>query len=574
MRDQQALRSTLLHMDGAGYGAYKDIRGAWSFPGFTLHVDHVQGDPFAAPSRLRIQVPPDAAQLPHELWSTRSRKVALEDFLVRAVGKAISHCTRGGRGSGKSGRFSVVDHGVCVLSRTAMTVSQHGVEAIVSCGLPAAGRRVLGRQAAAMLLEELPHLVCEGMCWPNLQQSAAHAHVRCVEDADALREQLPAHGLVGFVARGAVLPRASGVSQRPLNKCVVPFDPAKSLSLSLQRPNGPPVLGMGIPAGVTLVVGGGYHGKSTLLSAVARGVYNHVPGDGREFVVSVPEAVTIRAEDGRSVCGTDISSYIDNLPGGGDTRRFTSENASGSTSQAANIAEALESGARALLVDEDTSATNFMIRDERMQRLVTKDKEPITPFVDRVGELYTRWGVSTVLVMGGTGDYFGVADTVVMMHEYRPYDVTAQARELAGTGRRDETARSVARPTERQVEDGSIRARDRRGRRVVRADHATLRLGNSSVDLTKLHQFVELGQVRAVGHILAWVAENIRFPVSVGDLLDWVDNRLEDEGLEGFLPARYGDIAQPRRFEVASVLNRLRGLKIRGAGADLSREER
>ncbi len=480
---------------------------------------------------------------------------------MRAVDRAIAVCTKGGRGSGKSGRFSVVEYGPCVLDRTAVRVDEECVEAIINCGLPAAGRRVLGRQAMAMLLEELPQVVRRALHWSNLPQDAVRAHVLCVEDAGALRGQLRSRGLVAFVASGAVLPRKSGVSQRPLTEGAVPFASPESLEVRLERPNGRPVAGMGLPEGVTLVIGGGYHGKSTLLSAVARGAYDHVPGDGREFVVAVPEAVVIRAEDGRRVCGTDISSFIGELPGGQNTVRFRSENASGSTSQAANIAEALEAGARTLLVDEDTSATNFMIRDARMRRLVSKDKEPITPFVDRVRELYDELGVSTVLVMGGSGDYFGVADTVIMMHEYRPRDVTSRAKSLAGEPRRPETAQPLAQPQPRRVQPLSLNARDRRGKRIVRADHATLRLGNSRVDLTKLHQFVELSQVRAAGHILAWAAENLRGPVTVSELVDRVEQRLAAVGLEGFLPVRYGDLARPRRFEIVCVLNRAQALE-------------
>jgi len=564
MRDQQALRSTLQRIDGVGYGAYKDIRGEWRFEDFALHVDHVQGDPFAAPSRLRIAVPTEVAAFPRALWSNPSRKTGLEDYLVRAVDRAIVRCSKGSRGSGKSGRFSVAEYGPCVLRRTAMRVGEDGVEAVISCGLPAAGRRVLGKQATAMLLEELPQVVAQGLRWSSLVQDDVYAHVRCTEDADALRAQLRSRGLVGFVNRGAVLPRASGISQRPLTKGAVPFTPPESLELTLERPNGPPVSGMGVPEGVTLVVGGGYHGKSTLLTAMAQGVYNHVPSDGREFVVTVPGAVVIRAEDGRSVSGTDISGFIGELPGGQDTARFHSENSSGSTSQAANIAEALEAGASALLVDEDTSATNFMIRDARMQQLVSKDKEPITPFVDRVRELYESLGVSTVLVMGGSGDYFGAADTVIMMHEYRPHDVTTQARRLADDQRRAELAEPMAGPRPRRVVPDSLSARDRRGKRVVRADHATLRVGKERVDLTKLHQFVELNQVRAVGHILAWIADNASETVEIHELLERVEKRLARQGLEGFVPARYGDLAEPRRFEVAFVLNRLRSLRTSG----------
>ena len=181
-----------------------------------------------------------------------------------------------------------------------------------------------------------------------------------------------------------LLPRRSGVDDRPLEGGgVVPFRSPESLRVVLQAPNAGSVPGMGVPVGVTLVVGGGFHGKSTLLRALEAGVYNHRPGDGRERVVSDPDTVKVRAEDGRAVAGVDISAFIDGLPLGQDTHHFTTPNASGSTSQAATIVEALESGAHALLVDEDTSATNFMLRDRRMQSLVPKDAEPITPFQPR-----------------------------------------------------------------------------------------------------------------------------------------------------------------------------------------------
>ena len=184
------------------------------------------------------------------------------------------------------------------------------------------------------------------------------------------------------------------------------------------------------PRVLTLIVGGGYHGKSTLLQAIERGVYNHIYGDGREWVVTDPTAVKIRAEDGRRIENVDISSFIHNPPLNKNTEEFSTENASGSTSQAANIVEAVEAGTQLILFDEDTSATNFMIRDERMQRLVSNEKEPITPFIDRVRELYEDHNISTIMVMGGSGDYFEVADTVIMMDNYLPEDVTMDAKKI------------------------------------------------------------------------------------------------------------------------------------------------
>jgi len=315
-------------------------------------------------------------------------------------------------------------------------------------------------------------------------------------------------------------------------------------------------------------VGGGYHGKSTLLSALAQGVYNHIPGDGREYVVTRREAVVIRAEDGRFVCGVDISPFIDNLPNGTDTRNFSTQNASGSTSQAANIMEALEAGAKVLLVDEDTSATNFMIRDERMQELVAKEKEPITPFLDKVKPLFRDYGVSSILVMGGSGDYFEVADTVIMMDAYRPVDVTERAKEIVRKHplkRRPEGGEHFGPIPKRILDLSSIRARTPRGKLKIRATKMALQLGNSVIDLSRIHQIAEVPQARAIGYILAYISENARrfMGKPLVEILDEVERTLEREGLWPFLPARYGDLAAPRRFELAFALNRLRTLRLR-----------
>ncbi len=567
MRDHRELGALLRRLDGKGYGAYKELRGSWQFPGFVLHIDHVQGDPFAAPSRLRVQVPGEVAGLPPELFRNRPRRIALEDFLVRALARAIPEVTKGSRGSGHSGRFSVVDFGQCILPRTAVRISEEAVEAVLAAGLLAAGRCILGREAEAMLLSELPELVRRALLYKSLDPQAVKRHVECGEDAEALRGQLPERGLVAFVAEGSILPRESGVSDRPLRRGAIPFVPPPSLSVTLERPNSGPIRGMGIPEGVTLIVGGGYHGKSTLLSALAQGVYNHIPGDGREYVVTRREAVVIRAEDGRFVCGVDISAFISNLPTGVDTSSFSTQNASGSTSQAANIVEALEVGAKVLLVDEDTSATNFMIRDERMQALVAKDKEPITPFIDRVRQLHAELGVSTVLVMGGSGDYFEVADTVIMMDAYRPFDVTERAKEIVREYplRRRPEGGPLRSPRTRRPELGSIKPRTPRGKLKVQAGRLALRLGNQTVDLSRLSQFAEVPQIRAVGYLLAWLAEHgqeLRSDGTVGGLLSALERAVEEGGLEAFLPARYGDLAAPRRFEVAAALNRLRTLRI------------
>lgn len=567
MRDRHQLAALLRRLHGKGYGAYESLKGAWRFPEFVLFVDHVQGDPFATPSRLRVRVPMDVAGIPKEFYRNKPRKTALEDFLLRALAARIPRITKGSRGSGYSGRFSVVSFGQCILHRTAVWVTEDYVEAILSVGLPALGRRILGHDAAEMLLLELPELVRQALNFASLDKGKLWEHVACGEDAEALREQLSSRGLVAFVAEGAVLPRESGVSDRPLQVGAVPFRSPPSLTVALDRPNRGPIRGMGIPEGVTLIVGGGYHGKSTLLSALAQGVYNHIPGDGREYVVTRSDAVVIRAEDGRFVCGVDISPFISNLPNGADTKSFHTQNASGSTSQAANIMEALEVGAKVLLVDEDTSATNFMIRDERMQELVAKDKEPITPFLDKVRLLYQEHGVSSILVMGGSGDYFEVADFVIMMDAYQPYDVTDKAKEIVRrypSKRRPEGGDRFGDILRRVPDLSAIKARTSKGKLKVRASKMALQVGDSVIDLSRIHQIAEASQAKAIGYILAYLADNSRefSGKPLAEIMEHVERTIESEGLWPFLPARYGDLAAPRKFEVAFALNRLRSLRL------------
>lgn len=576
------LRRRLTRIDGRGYKAYKDIEGSYDFGPVELHIDHVQGDPFAAPSKLRLRVPHGHAAIPPALHSNRVRRLAMADFIARCVRSAISRCARGNRGTGKSGLITVDAGAQEVLERTALVVTPEWVEARIEAGLPASGRRVLAREAEAMLCNELPAIAEQAMTWRRLPRDDARRFVECVENAEHIRDQLDGLGLIAFVADGAILPRESGASDRPLPADqAIAFRSPDSLRVTVDLLN--PVAdvaessnrltGMGIAKGVTLIVGGGYHGKSTLLRAVERGVYPHIPGDGREYVVTNRDAVKIRAEDGRRVEQVDISPFVSDLPYGRSTAAFSSDDASGSTSQAANIMEALELGASALLLDEDTSATNFMVRDARMQALVHKEHEPITPFVDRVREVYDTLGVSTVLVMGGCGDYFDVADTVIMMRDYRPIDATVEARRVAqtlATTRRSEIAQPL-RPCRPRVPKADS-FDSSRGRREVKIDAKGLDLilyGSDPIDLRYIEQLVDASQTRAIGYAIHLAAQRFMDgSTALADVVEAVDRVLDENSLDLLAPFgrtghHPGNFARPRRYEIAAAINRLRTLRIR-----------
>ncbi|HUW81900.1 MAG TPA: ABC-ATPase domain-containing protein [Phycisphaerae bacterium] len=582
MRNSDDLRGVLSRIDGRGYKAYKDIAGSYEFGEFTLHIDHVQGDPFAAPSKVRVRVPQGRAGWPRELFANAPRCVGLADYIARRVDGAIRQVVHGRRGTGKSGLVAIDAGGQEVLERTAVVVTPEWVEARLEVGLPAAGRRVLARQAQTMLCVELPEIAQRSLLWAGTPQDEARRFVECVENHEHIRLQLDEMGLVAFVADGAILPRASGATDAPMpRKQAVAFASPESLQVTVDLAN--PVgegadargalTGMGIPKGVTLIVGGGYHGKSTLLKALERGVYPHIPGDGREYVVTGRDAVKIRAEDGRRVERVDISPFISDLPFGRDTRAFCTDDASGSTSQAANILEAVEVGAGVLLLDEDTSATNFMVRDARMQALVHKQHEPITPLLDRVREMYDALGVSTVLVMGGCGDYFDVADTVIMMRDYLPHDVTADARRIAGehaSGRRAETAGPIRRGTVRIPLAESFDAS--RGRREVRIDVRgidSIRFGTDPIDLRYVEQLVDASQTRAVGYAIHLATSRFMDgKATLRETVDAMEAFFDCERLDALDPLRRGErhpgnFARPRKYELAAAINRLRTVRMR-----------
>lgn len=561
------LRTTLDRIDRKGYGAYKDLRGSYELQGFTLHVDRVQRDPFAPPSLVRARTHDN--RFDPTLFENPVRRFAFEDFLARAVEHAIREVVRGDRGSGGSGRVEIQRTSQVVLPRTSIVVESGHVEARMAVGLPARGRTVDARAAHAVLLEELPEIVRRALAPGGVDEAAARRHVETVEDAEHLRGLLPSMGLVAFVADGSALPRESGASDRPLLEGTVPFESPGEFRVSVGLPNRGTVSGMGVPEGVTLVAGGGFHGKSTLLSALSLGIYDHVPGDGRELVVAREDAVKVRAEDGRSVAGVDISAMIGDLPGGRSTGDFSTTNASGSTSQAANIAEALEIGTSLLLVDEDTSATNFMVRDERMRELVRK--EPISPFIDLVRPLHRDLGVSTVVVVGGVGDYLDVADRVILLEDYRASDATAHAREVAAKfpprtplGAPGAPDDGMRRPRDRLLRPSSIDLRrGGRGRETARSKglHA-IELGRERVDLSSLEQLAEAGQTEAIARVLGGFAAG-GGSRAVAEVAAEALAGIRERGLDSLGPfeGHPGEVSLPRAQEIAAALNRVRALE-------------
>ncbi len=555
----ERLHQQLQQIKGRGYKAYKQLGGSYDFGPFQLSIDHVQGDPFAQPSRISIQICAAQHGIPADFWRSRIRKTALEDFLGRAIATAIRKHVKGHRGTGHSGEISIATNGQQVLRRNALLVDDKQIDARLLLALPGSGRSILADEAASMFFEELPKVVADGLRWADRSQTQMQQHIEQVEDQDFLREQLQAAGTVAFVADDSLLPRHSGIDDQPLVEGI-PFQSPPSLQQSFSLPNRGIISGMAIPHGVTLIVGGGYHGKSTLLQAIERGIYNHIPGDGRELVVTSPSAVKIRAEDHRVVNSVDISPFIGTLPGNRSTDVFSTDNASGSTSQAANIIEALECGCSCLLIDEDTSATNFMIRDTRMQQLVPDSQEPITPLLHRVRELYEKQGISTIIVTGGSGDYLSVADTVIMLDNYQSFDVTEKARQLAGPApQTNQPATTFDRQTLRQISLQTKPFPGQRATKILVREQRLLEYGRKRIDLSKVEQLLDAGQTEAIGRLLAYCHKiDPEQKAGLRQTLQQALDQVEQQGLDLLLPWKAGHLAQPRLYEVVAAANRIR----------------
>ena len=569
MKMAEELQRELCSINRKSYPAYKGLKGAYQFPDYQLFIEHVQGDPFAAPSALRIFVPHSKAKFPERYYWDKCSKVALQDALLRRFAEISAKFCYQAKGSGKSGVIQVSHCGQEVLERTACEITKEGIHIRFFVGFPANGRTINSGELEKILFVYLPKCVEMSLYHRKVPERETEQVICLKEDQRVIREELKKRGLIAFVANGSILPRQSGNSDLPM-KDAVPFQSPKSMEITIQLRHRGSITGMGIRKGITLIAGGGYHGKSTLLEALEKGVYDHIAGDGREFVITDDTAWKLRAEDGRKIKDVDISLFINHLPNGRNTRRFSTLDASGSTSQAANIIEAIEAKSQVLLIDEDTSATNFIVRDELMQRVIQKDKEPITPFLERARDLYEKAGISTILVVGSCGSYFYIADQIIQMDNYCPVDITEKTRKLLKEYKKpDCKAEGFVLPSEkRNISFGSsvVRRKNYRGTGMVE-EHEKLKvmgreslmLGKEQLDLRYLEQLADREQTQTLGYLLKYAKEQYSGKTTdLTALMESLIRKLEKEGIGSVsgqkeIPA---GMAMPRRQEIYACFNR------------------
>jgi predicted ABC-class ATPase len=559
------LRDKLIVSNGKGVQVYTTLAGAYRFERYELYLDQIRPDPVAPTCLARVRVDQAEAQVPRALWEAPDARVAVEDFLARCVREAIGRHGRT-RWSGRITPITIDAGGQEILPRTACTVGEDAVEARLTIALPAEGRKVLAKPAQALFFDDLPAVVEAGLVWAHLDDVAGRRHCETYLDYLALRRALPARGLVAFLADGSVLAREAGASGRPMRGGrAAALRAPDELAVTVELPHRGPVRGLGIRAGVTLITGGLASGKSTLLAAIAQGVYAHVPGDGRELVATVPDAVALRADPGRRVERVDVSAFVHALSPGVDVTALVTERSSGVLAMAAGVAEALELGTALLLVDEDESAIAFLARDPVMLELLPGAARALSPLVERVRALWETHGVSTVIATGALGEYLPVADTVIATDGFQPAAATARAREVAGAP--SPAGRPFELPAPRCPLPRGIGGVRGRGLRTEVRWRQSLSVGRDAVDLDGLPQLVDASQARAAGDAVLYAVERgyADGEASVAEIVDRTLAEVAAGGLRALTlhPEHAADYALPRRHEIAAVLNRLRSLQVR-----------
>jgi len=536
------LHQRLLKLHGKPYGVYKSMQGQYfNFGDFTLKFAHIQGDPHAQPSRIMLSAKMASLGFPEYLYCDQEKETALADFLLRQFTE-------------NSNNIGIVKAHSQIMQRNSLCIENGITRILASVNLPGEGRRIEGDKASELLIGTLSDWVTRAMYWNNVNKEKCEAHVQCLVNRNFLLTQLAEKKLAAFVPNGAVLPRESGVSEEPLQNAV-PFISPPELQVHLSLPSGEPITGMGIPCGVTVIAGGGFHGKSTLLHALEDAVYPHIPGDGRELIVIDRSATPIKTEEGRVVNGTDISSLVRELPLKGSTENFTTKNASGATSQATNLLEALELGVSTILIDEDASAVNFLIRDLRMRELINSKREPLIPLTDRIRE-FAGNGINFIIVAGACGDYLSLADTVIAFTEYKAECLTERAKNITngavGATRQDSSSLQLShqpRKANTEIFQEGLKPNSAIEKNIkIRAMSGQISIGKLRTDLRKFPIFCHQELQRGIAEILySFIKENQNG--NLKESLEALCKKLPEDDTS--------DLALPRVMELGAAFLRI-----------------
>ena len=558
----KALYQKIRALNGKNYGLYKSLaEKSWDFGDFVLEFLHVQGDPFAPASRVLLKASLQKLGYTPVWGSSFERRLALSDYLLRRLSATVQE-----RFPDKNAPVAIENPGPEMLVRNSLWVDNGDLRVCLQVRLPGEGRKIESEAAAEILTMVLPDLVSASLYNDSARAAQLEAHYGVLADRVEILAELDKRGLCAFVPDGAVLPRASGLSEAPL-KDAVPFVAPPEMAVTLEI-CGREIRGMGIPRGVTVITGGAFHGKSTLLQALTRSVFPHVPGDGREGIVVDETALRVGVEDGRSVRATDLSIFVRDLPGGVSTKDFTTLSASGSTSEAANLLEAIEAGSRTFLIDEDSSAVNFLIRDIRVRKLLGDDREPLIPLTDRIREI-AQAGYSFILVAGACGDYLDLADNIIIMANYKAECAKFAAAKSASAGSANlppsfPAPRAFAaymQPLQKSVRPASAVERQVK---VKLAGDSLLQIGFLVSDTSRLNTLVDKSQRLGAGFLLLNLLQNAASNADsmagdcVSEAAGILCENIRNVGFRNLPQGLSREMSLPREVDIACAAFRLR----------------
>ncbi len=545
-------------------GAERDVRiiaGSYAFEDFVLIIDHIPDNPEKQPSRIRVNMPLKNAKFPFDVFNTKSREIAARDFIARHFAFKAERYSLSSK-SGKSGKISIDRQSLELLETNSVVVGDDSIEIRFIIDLPVKKWKVHSQTAVELLTKKVPGIVRECLIFENIDAEKLACWVETNEDADTLRNELAEKGLVAFIADGSILTRHLPED----SKKIVPLKSPEELSVTFDLPNRGKVHGMGIPAGITLITGGCSHGKSTLLRAIELGVYNHINGDGRELAVTVPDAVGIRVEEGRRVENVDISPLIGQISEKISTKHFYARSAFPATSFAANIMETLEVGTSLMLFDDETIVSGFVGRDARFQTLIPDEEEVLTPLIDFLPMLRDEHGISSIIV-GGSGDFFDIADTVIAMRNFVAYSVTDEvqciARENPSGRIRKNNVHFTFPPGRCPIATSLEPLKTDKTYPVKTLTRGYVQYGDEYIDVSKVTQFVNQSQSRAIARGIAMARRLMDGSKSLGEVVNKVIDRVKNVGLDTLSNRYMGDLASFRAYELAAAINRMKNLKVK-----------
>ncbi|MEA2067995.1 MAG: ABC-ATPase domain-containing protein [Verrucomicrobiota bacterium] len=574
MKDKKEFYNLLTELDGQPFSEYQQVVGDFDFTRYVIKCAAIDFESEEADTpTFSIRVPQTIAEIPEYLFDSPVRRTAMEDLLLRSLATNIDKIANYDHNGIARRHIGMSTPNQKILPRNALLLTKEYIEVRVQISLPVQpmvidGERLLsidGEMAQQIFFEDLPEVVSNSLLYCNIDAADADAHVNNMEDADRLRQYLSASGQVAFVAEGALVTRISG-SDFPDYERLSPVEVDSALIEEVEVPHSGAVRGIGIPNGLTLVLGESNSGRVDLMDAIAQGIYNHVPGDGREHVVTVADAVNIRSEMGRSIQKVDISAFAKELPDGGDPASYSVQSAGSFTSQAASTVEALEAGARVLLFDEHSSSSTFLSSDTRVSSLLGASSR--NTLAARARQMVDELGIS--LVVAGSSliaEFIPIADKVLKVENFCVSDITEEAKALeivASTVADSSVNLSSMLSRSRWVMPSSIDPSIGREDLVIQTDDQDyLQFGRALIDLDAIRQIADADQARTIGFVLYYA--KLRYMdegYPLREILDLVDRDLSNEGLNALSRDLRGDLARPRRYEVAAALNRLPAFRV------------